>query len=171
MIPSLFISLYFLCLRPVLAENMNVFSFDTPPKHFLITGVVTGRTTNISDKTRFVGLDLNYIIANDGRWFGLASDAIYDATKNMTTISFAPRLGWYVFGMDGGLSMRISSDQNHIGYHMRGIFTLGYVSCFYRYTLWSHSDKNSKINHQTGIVLKMPVSISKKHRSLKGVLE
>ena len=164
---SFFSPFYVLCIQVVFAADTTIFSFDTPPKHFLSTGLVTGKTAESLEQTRFFGLDTSYIIADDGRWFGVASDVIYDGTQHTTSISVAPRIGWYVLGMDAGVTMRFSSEQKDLGYQIRGLFTLGYVSGFYRYTLWSDSSKNPKSSHQTGIVLKMPISISKGHKTSK----
>ena len=162
-----FLSLSVLCFQPAQANDTTVFSFDTSPKHFLSTGLVTGKTTTNFDQTRFIGLDFNYITANDGRWYGLVSDVIYDTVQNTTTISIAPRIGWYVLGIDGGVSLRLASLGHDVGYHMRGVFTFGYVSCFYRYVFWPAAEKNSMGNHQTGVAFNMPISLSKKTKTSK----
>ena len=86
-----------------LAQAEESYSFGFPAQKMFNTGLTAGVSS-----TGFVGLECNYSVVKKSTWMGVYSDVFYDFTHQDTTITIGPRIGKMVFGVDGGLGVRMS---------------------------------------------------------------
>ena len=113
----------------------------------------------------FLGVEGSYFRSYHNTWAGLYLDAVYDFAQEAATVSFGPELGSLLFGVDGGLALRIGAkDRPEVGVQVRAMLNLGFVSLYYRYGAWPLSDGFEGVQ-QLGLTLKAPIVHNYKSRS------
>ena len=143
------ISLVFLIQLAQAAEES--YSFGFPAQKMFNTGL-TGGVSNGG----FVGLECNYSVVKKSTWMGVYSDVFYDFAQQDTTITIGPRVGKMVFGIDGGLGVRLGGkEQMKLGQQFRVLLNLGVASVYYRYGIWSEEK-----THQVGLTIKIPTILN-----------
>ena len=134
-----------------LAQAEESYSFGFPVQKMFNTGL----TARVSS-TGFVGLECNYSVVKKSTWMGVYSDVFYDFAQQDTTITIGPRVGKMVFGIDGGLGVRLGGkEQMELGQQFRVLLNLGVASVYYRYGIWSEEK-----THQVGLTIKIPTILN-----------
>ena len=158
---SIFMSiiLYFFTMSSARAEE--AFSFGVIPKQYIHTGVTAG-TSFVSNRVEsYLGLECNYTQFRRNWWMGGYTDVFYDFGQESMVITAGPRIGKLVFGVDGGLGMRVSTtEQVELGWQARTMFTTGLFSLYYRFGSWPTSDGDDFTStHQTGVTVNIPFKL------------
>ena len=147
--------IYFVFLLQLAQAKEETYSFGFPVQKMFNTGLTGGFSSS-----RFVGLECNYSVVKKSAWMGVYSDVFYDFAQQDTTITIGPRIGKMVFGIDGGLGVRLGGEQQmELGQQFRALFNLGIASVYYRYGVWSEEN-----THQVGLTIKIPTLLNYESR-------
>ena len=79
-------------------------------------------------------------------------------------MTLGPTVGFLVFGLDGGLGIRMGVEQQvETGFQVRGMISLGVLSLYYRYGGWPGEQGLRSVN-QIGVSFRAPLYTSYKPR-------
>lgn len=76
-----------------------------------------------------VGGELSFVHFNDGVWFGLYTDVLYDQGLSRTRFSVGPEVGLGPFGVDFGFVRELGADPRQ-GWRVRGVLSAVFISAY-----------------------------------------
>ena len=96
-----------------------------------------------------------------GGWFGAYADGGYITGRSAARFSAGPEVGRAVFGLDGGVLYVVDHGQNRVGFCLRPMLTIGFLSVYGR---WDHLISGGGGNDgQLGVLLKYPIPVEGQH--------
>ncbi len=140
---------------PILAQaETSSFQFGNNTEAFFLAGLTGGGSFGTPGGGGYVGGEMSLAWLKEGLWGGFYGDAAYDFGHGAATFTLGPELGFAVFGLDGGVGLRLGrEDEPELGYQARGLITFGNFAIYGRYGLWPGS-VDAKHVGQVGVTLK-----------------
>jgi len=148
-----------MCLSasPASADENDAITVGYQPAWYALAGATGGASFGSTDNGGYAGAEVSVVRLLGGWWHGLYIDALYDFGTRTPHVSLGPEFGWWVFGVDGGAGVRTAEDDGlEIGPQVRGLFTFGLLSFYYRHAFWPHASTNRTVR-QAGLMLKVPL--------------
>ena len=102
-----------------------------------------------------VGGELSFVHFNDGVWFGLYSDVLYDQGLSRTRFSIGPEVGLGPFGVDFGFVRELGADPRQ-GWRVRGLLSAVFITAYAGPGLIRAGDQ--KVDFwEAGLLFKTPI--------------
>ncbi|MFI5299866.1 MAG: hypothetical protein ACHREM_17400 [Polyangiales bacterium] len=135
-----------------------------PTGWFLPVGLnagVAGLGSNATGALLGGELSVAHVPKDFGWWFGAYADGGYITGSGVTRFSTGPEVGLSIFGLDGGFVYMADHGQGHVGFCLRPMLTVGFVSVYGR---WDHLLSGGGVNDgQLGVLLKFPIALEGQH--------
>lgn len=145
-----------LAARPARADDGPGFAIGSRPAWLLLGGVTTGGTVALGDRGALVGGELSLARLRDGNFAGVYADAYYDWGAGGTYATGGVELGRKLFGLDGGVALRLRDGERELGATGRVTLGLGVVGVYARYAhFWDVMTDDDVV--QVGLVVKLPL--------------
>lgn len=93
-------------------------------------------------------------------WFGGYADALHDFGSGSSRFTLGPELGWFIFGVDGGLVLS-TLDDVHAGLCGRFLVTASIVSAYSRVGTVFSSPREGTYG-ELGLLVKLPIPLDTK---------
>jgi hypothetical protein len=101
--------------------------------------------------------DTSWNFRLDPYWAGVYVDLLHDTSLEKTRISIGPELGYYLFGVDGGLLVE-TGDDDRVGMSLRPALTFAVATLWVRYGRF-FDDKPDDELWEMGLLVKYPLPL------------